>query len=91
MVKICIDCNKEINEPELERCVNCYLEYKALTYPKKKRECCDKCEVTIHIIGKNGKPQKYAPRHNPKGNRSKIYRLGRCKHQGYWYILMPEY
>jgi hypothetical protein len=90
-MKTCIDCNNETDVTKLERCVNCYLGYKASTYPKKKCECSDKCEVIIPIKSKNGKPQKYAPRHNPKGNRSKIYRSGRCKLQGYWYILMPEY
>jgi hypothetical protein len=90
-MKICIDCNKEINEPKLERCQNCYLEYKASTYPKKKCECSDKCKVIIPIKSKNGKPQKYAPRHNPKGIRSKAYRSGRCHIEGYWYILMPDY
>jgi hypothetical protein len=62
-----------------------------LESPLIKCECSEECKELIHSINKLGKFAKFKSGHNSKGMNNNLWKGGRYKLRGYWYILMPEY
>lgn len=86
---LCAKCNLPNKIVGRGICSTCIKREYSERSPMIKCVCSEECKVMIHSIGLNGKPQKYAPKHNFNKESNPNFNGYRYLEDGYWLVYDP--